>query len=292
MSNAGNWSKVPNEILDALAVMDGAGAKVAAVLVRQTLGYQRQECRMTWNDLQQATGLSRGGVAIGLRVIQEYGWFVGGRRSTWRLRADIWQRLNKQLDDKTVYSVDQKGDENSLLSRPQSTEQTKPDPQTVYSVDQNEVDHSLLSRPSSIKERETPSEFRGEKENAPPPRPYEQAVWEAAQRLVRQWCDKRGIFTLPDDGTEDGRANYFAPAVRIADLYGGDEAAAWEAVWAAYQVMLGDGLTPRRLAPVVAQALADMDRAAAPPRASPNGRHPPGAEVVLQDYQPSADGTW
>lgn len=126
-------------------------------------------------------------------------------------------------------------------------------------------------------------------ESPPPPHEpadsYETAVWTAADDLVQRWCDRRGIYSRPQSSDEQARAAYFAPAVRIVHEHDGDGEAAWEAVWLAYQGMLSAGYTPKRLAPVVEQALGEMHRAAAPARASPNGAAKSSAADALKEYK-------
>lgn len=111
------YTKTPNEIFEAMDKMSDSELRVTLALVRLTHGYHRPDCKVNYDQLQDMTGLSRGGVASGIAATGARGFFDRFGRSGWR---------------SLVYSVDQNSltdrpteDANSLLSRPkQSISQT------------------------------------------------------------------------------------------------------------------------------------------------------------------------
>lgn len=118
-----SYTKLPNHIVDAMPDMSKAELKVTIAIVRHTYGYHKNECKLTFSELEELTGMSRGGVAAGVKSVVERGFFVHS--------GSAW----------AVYSVDQNSlvnrpnePENSLVNRP---EQSNSYTGSVYSVDQN-----------------------------------------------------------------------------------------------------------------------------------------------------------
>jgi hypothetical protein len=82
-----NWTKTPNEILEAMPLMTEAELKLTAVLVRMTYGYHKSKVRMTYEDMEQAAGISRGSVYNAIERIENRGFFRRGRRSYWMINS-------------------------------------------------------------------------------------------------------------------------------------------------------------------------------------------------------------
>ncbi len=187
MSDKGHFTKTPNEILEAMALMGEAESRLTAVLVRLTYGYHKQEVKLTYNAMQEATGLSRGGVSNATNAVIERGFFRRGNKSMWF--AD------------------------SLLSRPKSTSETD---EIVYSVDQNSllnrlksIDYSLPSRlkQSSLKEIE-------EKEKNKDNNNRDESV-----PVIQAFTEKTG-FMPPHDTTRKWQDDWQVPAMGMIQATG------------------------------------------------------------------------
>lgn len=109
-----SYTKLPNVIIDAMSDMSKAELKVTIAIVRNTFGFHRQTCKLTFSDLEEITGMSRGGVSSGVKAVEKRGFF------------------NHDGSDWSVYLLDQ----NSLITRPDA----------VYSLDQG----GLVIRPESV----------------------------------------------------------------------------------------------------------------------------------------------
>lgn len=82
--NDAGWSRTPNEILDAVPLMSEVEIKLTFILVRLTYGYHRNDVRMTYDDMQAATGIkSRSSIDKAICAIEARGFFARGRRSMW-----------------------------------------------------------------------------------------------------------------------------------------------------------------------------------------------------------------
>lgn len=114
-----NWTKTPNEILEAMPDMNEAELKLTAVLIRLTYGYHKESVKMTYDDMMKAANLSRGGVSNAIDDIGKRGFFRRGNKSTWYVNS-LLSRLNDTEEE--VYSVDQ----NSLPSELKSIDESLP----------------------------------------------------------------------------------------------------------------------------------------------------------------------
>ena len=62
-----NYTQTPNLLFDAyMQEMGEAELKVTLAIVRQTFGYHVDKARITFDDLQELTGLSRQGIQNGI----------------------------------------------------------------------------------------------------------------------------------------------------------------------------------------------------------------------------------
>lgn len=124
-----NYTKLPNHIVDAMPDMSKSELKVTIAIVRHTYGFHKESCELTFSELQELTGMSRGGVSAGAKAVVERGFFTH-YGSTWSVCS---------LDQSSLINEP----ESSLTNRSgQSNEQTE----AVYPVDQI----SLNTRPESV----------------------------------------------------------------------------------------------------------------------------------------------
>lgn len=123
---------------------------------------------------------------------------------------------------------------------------------------------------------------------------YADEMWQLAQGVVGDWLRLVGHYRKLSPQNAAHSADYYAPAVRLVHEFGGNRAAAWAALEAAYQGMLHAGMTPRRLAPVVEQVIGNLNRqrspvpaAAARPQPSANGSggQQPRAVAALEEFK-------
>ncbi|MFW6184144.1 MAG: hypothetical protein ACOC8X_10135 [Chloroflexota bacterium] len=111
--------------------------KITLALARLTYGYHRDEVKATWDDLQKATGLSKQGVADGLKAVKERGFFEPGEgRSMWQ----------------TVKNSDQNSQESRLNEQ---QEQSGIQTNSVKNSDQNSQESRLNDRGTKEKEKES-----------------------------------------------------------------------------------------------------------------------------------------
>lgn len=93
---------------------------------------------------------------------------------------------------------------------------------------------------------------------------HEQDFWDKALRLVKDWQRLTGGYRLLDSSKSQDKADFYAPALRIITEFDGEYAAAWIAVKAEYERMVGDNLNVRRLSAVSSGVLAELARAKLP----------------------------
>ena len=138
-----NWTKTPNGILDAISDMSEAELKLTLVIVRHTIGYHRESVRMTYDDMETLTKLSRPAVGRAINQIEKRGFFTRGRKSMWVVNSN-----NLLLNEG-------ENSNNSLLSEEENSNKLLP----YYS-------NNLL--PPSIKDKEKKEEKK-KGEDKPPP---------------------------------------------------------------------------------------------------------------------------
>lgn len=88
-----DFTAIPNDVLEAMPDIDMPELKLTAVLIRNTIGRLTQEVRMTYDEMQKLTGLSRGGVSAALDAVCKRGFFWRGNKSRWRVESGLWDRL-------------------------------------------------------------------------------------------------------------------------------------------------------------------------------------------------------
>jgi len=114
--------------------------------------------------------------------------------------------------------------------------------------------------------------------------------WGKAQTLVSEWQGLIGDYRPLDANRRQDKTDFFAPALRMINDFGGDYAAAWQAVRAERERMIRDGLgNVRKLSAVVTGVLAGLERARLPDLApvhqgNGNGRKLSNAEAGAVEY--------
>lgn len=118
----------------------------------------------------------------------------------------------------------------------------------------------------------------------------EDEFWGKAQILVNEWQDIIGDYRPLDANRKQDSTDFYAPALRIINDFGGDYAAAWQAVRAERERMIRDGLgNVRKLSAVVTGVLAGLERARLPDlppvhQGNGNGRKLSNAEAGALEY--------
>lgn len=79
----------PNAIYEAMPSMSAPELLCTLVLVRETVGYHRQQVRLTYAELMRASGIgSKATVAEALRRVEARGFFRRTAPSVWQLVTD------------------------------------------------------------------------------------------------------------------------------------------------------------------------------------------------------------
>jgi hypothetical protein len=162
------FTKIPNDILEAMQSMTEAESKLTALLVRVTYGYHKREARLTWSAIQTACNFSsRSTVARAIDLVNDRGFFSSERRSMWVVNSTD-SVLNETLNSTECVPNE---DENSTVSV------------LDYSTDSvlNETLNSTVSVPSSIYKEKELKEKR-ERKGAGATKPTH-PVWELPQNL-------------------------------------------------------------------------------------------------------------
>lgn len=174
---ADNWTRFPNVILDAFAEMEMVEARLTAQLVRETFGCHSDSVKMTWDDMQQATGLSRQSIKRAVELVEYRGFFVRGRQSLWKINSLKFRlfKRGKTLSFEVDYSLKSRLSEvdYSLEFRPKNSLKFRPE----------DGDNSLNSRPSSINIKMLDKETTTKNE----------ILWEDVRELVNHFECETGI---------------------------------------------------------------------------------------------------
>lgn len=118
----------------------------------------------------------------------------------------------------------------------------------------------------------------------------ETEFWGKAQTLVSDWQGLIGDYRPLDANRRQDKTDFFAPALRIINDFGGDYAAAWQAVRAERERMIRDGMgNVRKLSAVITGVLAGLERARLPDlppvhQGNGNGRKLSNAEAGAAEY--------
>lgn len=168
------YTRIPNKILDAMQDMPEAESRLTAVLTRLTYGYHTDTARLTWDDMQAATGYaSRSSVARAVEMVEARGFFRRGRKSTWHAVIRIENSTRNGLN----------GDVNSTPNGLNDDENSTPN---GLNEDSNSTPNRPDDSPSgvlSFKEKNTPIGVK-KKDGPPTPQPADPALAEMVNALV------------------------------------------------------------------------------------------------------------
>jgi phage replication O-like protein O len=95
------FTKIPNELLDNMDKLSESELRVALAIARKTLGWQREQERLTFSEFESVTGLSRTAVRDGINQAIKHGVIsrdqVGAQAFAYRIPVG----LSYQFDDAT-----------------------------------------------------------------------------------------------------------------------------------------------------------------------------------------------
>lgn len=91
-----SYTQVPNEILDVIPQMSAPELTLTMVIVRKTYGFHKDRARMTYEYMEQETGMSRGTVHKAIDLVEKRGFFQRGRKSFWHINSINSEQNSKQ----------------------------------------------------------------------------------------------------------------------------------------------------------------------------------------------------
>jgi hypothetical protein len=140
-------------------------AKLTIVLARETYGRQRNDARMTWDEMQALAGISRSSLNLAIDMVEQRGFFFRARRSTWV--ATIPNEAMSANDTENSTKIEPNEDSNSTKIVPNSTKiELNEDSNSTIFV----LDDSTKIVPSSTREKKV----REKRERKDPPTPQPQ----------------------------------------------------------------------------------------------------------------------
>ena len=235
--------------------------------------------------------------------LKEAGWITvekQGKYMAYRLQIDVEMGSNivtNDCDNVTKIVTSNCDNYQELSQRLSQLEQTlsqrlsQLEAMIVTAVKQGDV----------TEDSEEKSEDKSEDKNTPPTPQgvgdgvnfeapdLETEFWGKAQTLVSEWQGLIGDYRPLDANRKQDKSDFFAPALRMINDFGGDYAAAWLAVRAERERMIRDGLgNVRKLSAVVTGVLATLERARLPEldpvHQNGNGRKLSNAEAGAVQY--------
>ena len=109
------YTRVPNEVFKAMPEMGKAELKCTLALVRQTYGYNRDTAKVKYSDFKILTGMSRQGIADGLKAVWLRGLFTHESQSQWRIVYLLDYSGREKSSNQT--KIVKQSDYNSLVTR-------------------------------------------------------------------------------------------------------------------------------------------------------------------------------
>lgn len=86
-----NFTQVPNDLFDHMPYMNFAELMVTLIVIRETIGWQRDEIKLSIQEISKLTGLTRKSVWAGAKAAEERGLIEcthnGRKKSIWRARV-------------------------------------------------------------------------------------------------------------------------------------------------------------------------------------------------------------
>jgi len=135
----GGWTRTPNFILDAIPDMSAAEVQIVMAVLRQTIGWQREEISLTVSEFETMTNMARASVVAGIKDALERGTIKrreDGKSFTYRIAeppcdAPSVQNLNHP-EDSSVQNLNRQDD--SSVQNLNSKE-----PESVQKIDRSSV---------------------------------------------------------------------------------------------------------------------------------------------------------
>lgn len=282
------WTKVPNIILDAVPDMSEIEQKLTFKLVRLTFGYHTNEVKLTYDDMQELTGIrGRASITKAVNLVEARGFFVRGCRSMWRVNSS---KFEPNAPVEIVHEVDDSS--NSELK--ESTNSSNSELNDGSNSSKFELDYSSNFEPSSLyinkdvstKHQEKERESEDTRSHDPPdsaePDEKLNQAWETAVSLANWFRSRTGQSSITAYQLQNGSrdrlvSEYIEPANALWYRLDRDRAETERLIWAKYQTMLRDGLRPKRLSAIVPQIFGDLDAEILPP-----------AETAVSDHAPTS----
>jgi len=270
------WTKTPNGILDAVPDMSEIEVKLTMVLVRATFGYHRDEVKMTYDDMQEATNIrGRASITRAINLVEKRGFFVRGRKSMWTVNSSIFE-LNPPPE------IVHEEDFSSNIELKNSSN--------------IELDYSSNIELSPLyinKDLPKVNPEKKERVSTPPPLPDDdglQIAWETAVLIANWFREQTGQSVITGKSLKNGQrdklvAEFIEPANVLWVRFDRDINRTQVAILKKYHAMLQDGLRPRRLSAIVPQIFGDLDAGQLPPKETAvSPPHSAPAEQVAVSY--------
>lgn len=109
MLSSPNHTQVPNEFIEKwMPILSDSAVRCFLAICRKTIGWHRDKDAVSYSQLMQMTGLSRGGVAAGIKQLEEKDLvrLVRSGRRTNVYEIAFEPEVVYSVDQKVVYSVD------------------------------------------------------------------------------------------------------------------------------------------------------------------------------------------
>ncbi|MBE2223144.1 MAG: replication protein [Anaerolineae bacterium] len=216
------YTKTPNEIIEAMQSMGEVESRLTAVLVRQTFGWHRKECELTWDDMVRLTGMSRGSVAKAMDAVDERGFFRRGRKSKWAVNSAFDELFKVQnVDYSSNYELNE---EQEVVDESSNFELSEVDESSKFEL--SEVDESSKFELPSFKQKKTPTVSKKQKKGACSSKPSGHPVWEMPNRLKTPEFEDAWVLWfrhLIDKGSYLGQVAGEVELARLAE-WGSDRA--------------------------------------------------------------------
>lgn len=141
------WTQTPNFIYDLIPHMCESEIKVIMVILRETIGWQREFISLSLSDLQRLTKMARASVNGGIQAAIKRGILErteDGQSFIYKIveptssKSELVQNLN-HFDDELVQNLDHLADETSSDFEPVDGTSSKSEPELVQNLDRQLV---------------------------------------------------------------------------------------------------------------------------------------------------------
>lgn len=175
VATTGNWTKTPNEIYAAVPDMSDAELRVTTALIRQTYGYRREKCSMTYADFRSWGIASDQTVDKGIKAVLKRGFFQRGPgRSEWIIGENSTDFVENNSTESVETTESVESAENNSTKTVENI--------STKSVENPVNDSTEIVELHSYKEKERKKE-RGEKKLSATPTPQPFTVYEQLSEI-------------------------------------------------------------------------------------------------------------